>query len=249
MICGVGNLPDNIEATGKSALGLVGANSHDITWMVSQFIYTYGGELMDCTGEEILIGSLEAADGIDFYKNVLGNFAQEGWVEDTGVEVMEAFAAGDIAFEIQGPWGISDVWKKGFPFEVGVIPLSDIGVYSEVGPMMLSMVEGSHSNEAETFIRYMTSIESLEKIMEGEYEPKYDAYYPFRVPLRKDMESSAFFEKYPEFLSFIEGFKLPSINTPCEAWYEIQQNVYPDVLHRIMTDEISIEEGLKEVSQ
>ncbi len=236
--------------TDKKALGLVGANHHDVTWMVNQFIYTFGGELIDCDENEVLINSQESVAAIDFYKNKLGIHAQEGWENHTGVDVMEAFGNGEIAFEIQGPWGVSDIWKRGYPFNVGVLPLSRIGMYSEVGPMMLTIPESvEYKEESVTFIKYMIEVEHLEQIMDGEYVPKYDAYYPFRVPIRQDMQDSDFFRKYPEFLAFIEGFKRPSINTPCDQWAKIQEDQYAELLNDIMTGKRSIEAGLEEVGK
>ena len=38
--------------------------------------------------------------------------------------------------------------------------------------------------------------------MEGEYSREHDAYYPFRLPVRKDISKSMVFKKYPEVRSF-----------------------------------------------
>lgn len=221
--------------------------------MTNQFIYTFGGELIskgDDGSENIAIHSDESIKALDFYINDLGPYAQEGWQNHTGVDVMEAFGNGEIAFEIQGPWAVSDIWKRGYPFDVGVLPLDRIGMYSEVGPMMLAIAKSCEDPEAaQTFIRYMIEIDNLEKVMDGEYIPKYDAYYPFRVPLRKDMQTSTFFRKYPEFLAFIEGFKRPSISTPSDLWAKVQDEEYPRLLHEAMTGTISIESALEEVGK
>ncbi|MDA3845978.1 MAG: extracellular solute-binding protein [Vallitaleaceae bacterium] len=242
------------EKTHAAGIGLVGAKHHDLTWMVSQFIYSFGGSLVtvdsDTGQESISINSEQSIEALEFYINKLGIYAQEGWQEDTGVEVMEAFGTSRVAFEIQGPWGISDIWKRGNPFEVGVIPLSQLNMYSEVGPLMLSISKDSpYKDEAIDFIRYMIEIENLDKIMEGEYIPKYDAYYPFRVPVRKDMENSDFFKQYPEFYAFIEGFEMPSINTPSEEWAEIQDSTYPYYIHQAIIRNMIIEDALKEIEE
>ncbi len=239
-----------VSNTHMKGLGLVGADHHDLTWMLSQFIYSFDGKLVNLDNQGLFdgyaIGEAESIKAIDFYVNTLGKFAQEGWEEDTGVEVMEAFRNSEIAMEIQGPWGVSDIWKSGDTFEVGVISLEQIGMYSEVGPIVLTLSKDTDAmDEAIEFIEYMISVEALEKIMDGEYSPKHDAYYPFRVPLRKDMETSTFFRKYPEYLAFIEGFKLPSINTPSPEWVDVREDKYPYYIHQVILGDLSIEEAVE----
>lgn len=234
-------------STESSGLGLVGANHHDVSWMVNQFIYTFGGCLVN-EANQVEIYSQESINAIEFYKEDLGKFAQDGWQDHTGVNVLELFANQEIAFEIQGPWAVTDIWKLGKPFDVGVIPLNQIGMYSEVGPIMLSVSKKSeHVDGAMDFINYLESDIALEMILNGEYSPKYDAYYPFRIPIKENIAKTGFYEKYPEFLPFAQGFKRPSISTPSSQWAEVQNNIYPMILHQIMIDELTIDEGLKEV--
>ena len=131
---------DSVEQkTSAKGIGLVGADSNDVSWMVNQFVYGFGGRLVDSTGKKALINSAESTAAIDFYKNVLGAHAQSSWLNDTGTEVMKSFLNQEVAFEIQGIWGLTDVEKNGSPFEVGVLPLKQIGICSEIGPMMMAI--------------------------------------------------------------------------------------------------------------
>ncbi len=240
------------DNTGKKGLGLIGAESHDITWMMSQFIYTFGGCLAGCDTDgiqtEVMINSEQSYNAIDFYINELGAYAQDGWQEHTGEDVMDAFRVGEIAFEIQGPWGITDIWKSNAGFETGAISLAQMGMYSEVGPLMLSISKDSGDVEgAKDFVSYLLKKSTLERVMDGEYDDKYETYYPYRVPLRTDMESSAFFTRYPEFLVFIEGYEMPSINTPSSEWVSIYKNIYAYYMHIAATGEIDISEALQNI--
>ena len=54
--------------------------------------------------------------------------------------------------------------------------------------------------------------------MDGEYNADLDQYYPFRVPLRKDMADSDYFTAHPQFNAFVEGFEFPSIEVPSPDW-------------------------------
>ncbi len=233
--------------TNARGIGLVGADGNDVSWMVNQFIYGFGGRLVDESGTTVLINSPQAAAALDFYRNTLGMHAQPTWKDDTGAEVMKHFLNQEVAFEIQGIWGITDVQKNGAPFTVGVIPLREIGVCAEIGPMMLSLPAGMSregKEQAVGFIRYMISMEAQQAILNGEYSPERDTYYPFRTPIRMDMADTPIMQMNPEYQLFIEGFQNPSVDVPVPRWQEVKERYYGPGLHRVMTGEESIESFL-----
>lgn len=238
------------EKTEAKGLGLVGANHNDVSWMVNQFVYGFGSQLVDSSGKKVAINNERTKEALEFYLNHLGKYAQSTWKEDTGVEVMAAFRDQSVAFEFQGPWGLTDIEKNGNPFEVGTINLEKIGLKSEVGPMMLAIpknLSAEKQGEAVNFIKFMISPEAQEKIMDGEYSPEHDAYYPFRVPTRMDLTKELVFKKYPEYEPFLEGFKDPSIDVPVPKWQTVKDEVYAPNLHKVMLGEMSIEAFLKKV--
>jgi multiple sugar transport system substrate-binding protein len=236
------------EKTDARGIGLVGAASNDISWMVNQFIYGFGSELVNEEGTKVAINNEKSKAALEFYKNVLGKHAQPTWIEDTGIEVMEYFRKQEVAFEIQGIWGVTDILKNGSPFEVGIIALKNIGLHAEVGPMMLAVPESMSDEmkkEAIKFVNYMISKEAQEKIMNGEYSPERDAYYPFRTPIRIDMADSQIFRSFPEYLIFIEGFQNPSIDVPVPKWETIKNELYETGLHQVMNDDMTVAEFLE----
>ena len=236
--------------TNKAGIGLVGANHHDLSWMTTQFIHSFGGTLTNDDNTSITINSDYAKAGLDYYVNILGNCAQEDWENHTGVEVMESFKNQEVGFEIQGPWGITDIWKAGNPFDVGTISFTDLGGYSEVGPLMLAIqsdVSEEKIDAVKSFVDYMSSKQAMELIMIGEYSPKNETYYPFRVPVRKDMEDLQFFVMFPEFINFMDGFENPSINSPFASWTEIHELYYQPGLHEVVIGNLSIDDFLEQV--
>lgn len=238
------------ENTDAEGIGLVGANHNDVSWMVNQFIYGFGGSLVSADGTKVAVNSPNAKAAIEFYKNELGKYAQDTWTSDTGVEVMDYFRNQQIAFEIQGLWGVTDIWQNGKNFDTGVIPLEAIGLYPEIGPMMLSLqpqLSEEKKAAAIDFIEYLVSQKAQEMIMEGEYSPEHDAYYPFRLPVRKDISKSMVFEKYPEFSVFLSGFSQPSIDVPVPLWQNIKDKYYAPGLHSVMEGTLSVDEFLLEI--
>ena len=238
------------EKTGARGLGLVGANSNDVSWMVNQFIYGFGSSLVSDDGMAVTVNNEKSIEALKVYRDVLGPHAQPDWVNDTSVEVMEDFRTQKVAFEILGIWGVTDIAKNGAPFEVGILPLTKIGLCSEVGPMMLAIPVGMSDEgkaSAYDFMRYMISVEAQEEIMKGEYSPEHDMYYPFRTPIRSDMVDSQIFLSHPQYQTFIEGFQSPSIDVPVPAWQIVKEAVYAPGLHQVMTGNLSIEEFLTTV--
>lgn len=234
-----------IEAsTFASGIGLVGAKHNDVSWMVNQFVYGFGSSLVDVETGNVSVNNENSRQAILFYKEILGSYAQEDWQNHTGVEVMKYFLNQEIAFEFQGVWGLTDIYKNGRPFEVGIIVPSDIGIKSEVGPLMLSIPkEMSDENKAaaEDFIKYLISSEAQTKIMLGEYSPEHDMYYPFRLPMRVDLFDTLIKENYEAYLPFIEGMKNPSIDVPIAEWETVKSELYEDGLHRLMMGELNID--------
>ena len=80
--------------------------------------------------------------------------------------------------------------------------------------------------------------------MDGEYSPEHENYYPFRVPVRKDLANTLVFKKYPEYIPFLEGFKHPSIDVPVPKWELIKEQYYAPGLHQVMKSELSIDDFL-----
>lgn len=236
--------------TDACGIGLVGADHNDVSWMVNQFIYAYGATLVDDTGQKVLINTPKAENAILFYKDILGAYAQPSWQEDTGVEVMDYFRTGQIAFEFQGIWGVTDIDKNNNPFEIGVIPLDDIGLRPEVGPILLGISKNMPENMKKTsdhFIKFMISKEAQEMIFKGEFSPEHDTYYPFRVPMRKDIAEAMTSDEYSKFLPFLSGFDNPSIDVPISKWQIIKEKLYQSGLHKVFNSEQSVQEFLSEI--
>ncbi len=236
--------------TSAQGIGLVGAQHHDLSWMVNQFIYGNSGTLE--SDGQITISSEPAKTALHYYIDALGQHAQPSWHNDTGLEVMTHFRNGDVAFEIQGLWGVTDIEKSGAPFEVGILPLSSIDTNAEVGPLMLCVgntVTDEKLPVIKAFINYMISKPAQEAILFGEYSPEHDAYYPFRLPVRSDALSSDFLDAYPGFNVFIDAYNQPSIEVPSPQWMAVKASIYTDYLHQMVTGDLSIEEGLEKIQK
>ncbi|MBN4069771.1 extracellular solute-binding protein, partial [bacterium AH-315-G05] len=155
--------------------------------------------------------------------------------------------------QFQGPWGITDIWKNGNPFEVGAAPApaGPAGRASDIGPFMLSIpegVEGTKLDAANALIEFLGSKKGQEMIMMGEKGDD-GKYYPFRVPIRKDLADTDFFKDNPDFLVFIEGMKYPSISTPSPNWAKVETEIYRSQLNQVMIGKITPQEALDNIER
>jgi multiple sugar transport system substrate-binding protein len=236
-------------------IGLVGKQTYDITWMVNMFMAQAGAQLVKEDGNggyQVALNSPEGKKALKFYKKLVDEVAPPDTLTKDGGGVMADFRNQVVAMEFQGPWGITDIWKNGKKFEVSAapVPAGPAGKAADVSTYMLSVpkgVEGAKYDASLELIKYMGSKKAQETIMKGE---KVDGkYYPFRVPIRKDLADMEYLQEHPEFLVFIEGFQYPSISTPISAWTRIETEVYTSALNQIVSGKVSVEEGLEMIEK
>ncbi|SER83516.1 ABC transporter substrate-binding protein [Salipaludibacillus aurantiacus] len=237
-------------------LGLVGQQSHDITWMVNMFVHQAGAELVteDDNGDyKVALNTPEGKEALEFYKKLVDEVAPPDTVNKDGGEVMADFRNELVAMEFQGPWGVTDIWQNGNPFEVktAATPEGPAGAASELGPYMLSVpteLEPEKEAAAKQLIEYLGSKEAQEMIMLGE-QGEDGEYYPFRVPMRKDLADMEYFQENPEFLVFIEGLENPSISTPVESWLQVEEEIYQSLLNQLVTGNKTADEVLESLEE
>ncbi len=236
-------------------IGLVGKQHHDITWLVNMFVNQSGADIVKKEGDEykVALNSPEGKEALTFYKKLVNEVAPPDTATKDGGAVMADFRNEVTAMEFQGPWGITDIWQNGKPFEVSaaLAPAGPAGRASDLGPYMLSIpegLEGAKKDAAIKLISYLGSKDAQEMIMLGE-KGEDGNYYPFRVPMRKDLKDADYFKEHPEFLVFIEGLKYPSISSPVESWVKVEEEVYQAELNNLVTGEKSVDEVLKTVEK
>ncbi|MBN3525104.1 ABC transporter substrate-binding protein [Paenibacillus apiarius] len=234
-------------------IGLSGKQSPDITWMYGMFAAQAGAELVkENNGKyEVAINSPEGQQALEFYTKLLKETSPPDSLNKDGGAIMADFRNGVVAMELQGPWGVSDVWKSGSSFETGVaeVPAGPAGKATEVTAYLLSMpngVEGEKLEASKKLIKYLSSKPAQELIMKGE-KSEDGNYYPFRIPIRKDMADMQYFKEHPEFLVFQEGLKYPFTLFPIPEWSQVSDEVYQNALNQVVSGRISAAEGLKMV--
>jgi multiple sugar transport system substrate-binding protein len=236
-------------------LGLVGKQHPDIAWLASMFVNQSGAKLVEKDGDsyKVAMNSKEGKEGLEFFKKLVDEVSPPDTGNKDGGAVMADFRNGVVAMEFQGPWGITDIWQNGNPFEVSAapVPAGPAGRAADLGPYMLSIPDGLDEEKeaaAKKVIEFLASKPAQEMIMLGE-KGEDGNYYPFRVPMRKDLSEADYFKEHPEFLVFIEGLEYPSISSPIDSWARVQEEVYQSELNKLVTGAKSVDEVLKTIEE
>lgn len=242
------------EKTDAKGLGIAGMQNNDAIWMATPIIKSYGGEFItEEDGKQVMaINNDQGIKGLEIYQQIAKNY--DGAAEKNGGNVMEDFRNQKIAMEFQGPWGVTDIWKNNNPFEVSaaLIPAGPAGRFVDGGPYGIAIPASISDEKAEAaieFINYLQSTEAQAKIMEGEYDEKTDNYYPYRVPMRKDMKDSEYFVEHPELLVFIEGLEHVIDSFPSPEFNQIANEVITVELNKLASGETTPDQAAKTMEE
>ncbi|QGQ97698.1 extracellular solute-binding protein [Paenibacillus psychroresistens] len=234
-------------------IGLSGKQGPDLAWMYGLTAAQAGAKLVtEKNGQyEVAINSPEGIKALDFYTKLMKDTSPTDSLNKDGGAIQTDFRNQVVAMELSGPWGVSEAWKTGGKFEAGVaeVPSGPVGKATEVTTYLLSIptgVEGDKLAASEKLIKYLTSKPAQEMVMKGEVGED-GKYYPFRIPIRKDMADTQFFKDHPEFNVFMKGVEYPFILNPIPQWTKISDEVYQSALNQVVSGKISSAEGLKMV--
>lgn len=235
----------------RFGIGLSGKQGPDLAWMFGMFAAQAGASLVkeEDGRYKVALNSPEGIQALEFYTKLLKETSPPDSLNKDGGGVMADFRNQVVAMELQGPWGVPDVWKAGHPFEVGVaeVPAGPAGRATEVTAYLLSVpvgVEGDKLAASKKLIEFLVSKPAQEQIMKGEVGDDGN-YYPFRIPIRKDLADTAYFQDHPEFLVYQKGLEYPFTLVPVPQWQQVSDEIYQSVLNQVVSGSLSAEEGLR----
>lgn len=236
-------------------IGLAGKQSADLAWMYDLFAGQAGAQLVkQNNGQyEVAINSTEGIKALDFYTKLLKETSPPDSLTKDGGAIQTDFGNQLVAMELSGPWGVSTAWKTNGAFDAGVfeVPTGPAGKATEVTTYLLSVptgVTGDKLAASEKLIKFLSSKPGQEMVMKGEKGDD-GKYYPYRMPIRKDMEDTQFYKDHPEFKVFMKGIEYPMTLFPIPQWAQISDEVYTSALNQAVSGKISAADALKLVQE
>ncbi|KIL40852.1 hypothetical protein SD70_10460 [Gordoniibacillus kamchatkensis] len=234
-------------------IGLAGKQSGDLAWMYDLFAGQAGAKLVTQNNGkyEVAINSPEGIKALEFYTKLLKETSPPDSLNKDGGAIQTDFGNQVVAMEMSGPWGVGTAWKTNGAFEAGVaeVPTGPAGKATEVTTYLLSVptgVTGDKLAASEKLIKFLCSKPGQEMVMKGEKGDD-GKYYPYRMPIRKDMGDTQFYKDHPEFNVFMKGIEYPMTLYPIPQWAQISDEVYTSALNQAVSGKISAADALKMV--
>lgn len=136
----------------------------------SSLVWQNGGEIINADKTKTLLGTPEAAGGIQFLQDLIWKekiMADPALFAETG----DAFEQGKAAMEANGSWLVpthtAASQELGFTFGIAPLPAGPAGRYTSVNPTGAVVYQGSKAPDAAwEFVKYLASPGAQEQLMQ-----------------------------------------------------------------------------------
>ncbi len=132
----------------------------------SELVWQNGGEIISADHKTSLVGSDQAAAGIQFLQDLIW---KDKVMPDASITdaLGDAFEQGQAALEANGSWLVATHQAAGIDFGIAPLPKGPAGQATSINPTGLVVYKGAKNPEAAwTFVKYLTSPAAQTKIME-----------------------------------------------------------------------------------
>ena len=132
----------------------------------SSLVWQNGGEIMNADNTQTLLGTPEAAGGIQFLQDLIYKekvMAEPALFAETG----DAFEQGKAAMESNGSWLVPTHTAAGFDFGIAPLPKGPAGRYTSVNPTGAVVYQATKAPDASwEFVKYLASPAAQEQLMQ-----------------------------------------------------------------------------------
>jgi multiple sugar transport system substrate-binding protein len=155
------------DAAGKASQWGFYTESTDMENYWSSLVWQNGGDIISADHKTNLIGSDEAAGGLQFLQDLIWKDKimpdPAAWPADSG----DAFEQGKAAMESNGSWLVATHQAAGVDFGIAPLPKGTAGQATSINPTGAVVYKGTKNPEAAwAFVKYLASPEAQTKIME-----------------------------------------------------------------------------------
>ena len=155
------------DAAGKATQWGFYTESTDMENYWSSLVWQNGGDIISADHKTSLVGSDEAAGGIQFLQDLIWKDKimpdPAAWPADSG----DAFEQGKAAMEANGSWLVATHQSAGIDFGIAPLPKGSAGQATSINPTGAVVYKNSKNPEAAwAFVKYLASPAAQTKIME-----------------------------------------------------------------------------------
>ena len=209
--------------------------------LIAPVVRSYGGDLVDLASRKTLLGSPEAAAGMQFIYDMFvtdGSMPNEQQVASFG---WDPFLAGVAAMTLSGHWSVPDYSTTAFKWNIAPIPMGPTGRMTTVNSAgFVISATTSHPDEAFAFLQFATGTEGQTLA----------ASIGLAVPIRESVATSpAYLDQTSAAIDhglFVAALDYAQL-LPVFRGYEEWGAALGDTLNMVWTDQMTLTDGLVEV--
>lgn len=246
------------ENTDADGFAMVGGQTNATAWHAITILGGYDSFwLQGETGSEKMnINNPAGIAALTTIQQLAAAYTAAG--EKSGADGMDDFRSGRVAMQMQGPWGVTDVWKSGASFEVGAFPPpvggSSVQPYTGTTAIALTLPSSIKDQQkidaAKEFMRFLaTDEEAMTRIVKGEYDQGTDGYYLFRLPINTKFQNLAYIKENPVFTAYMNGFAFGRNNFPTPASAKLDSDLMQPTLNSLALGNITPEEAAQKLEE
>ena len=216
----------------------IGFETAPLFWL--PFLWSNGGGIISSDGENLILGSQNSIDSIQFYSNLRNSFHVAPTASEAGSMTMgQMFINQKIAMQINGRWAVPRYRKDlKFNWDIAQFPLGKKGSIVDADASGWSISKQcKHPETAWKFIKFMSNKKSIDKITET----------GLIIPARKDSANSDLFidtKNKPHnahvFLDIIKS----SFPTPASRNYNEISSIVSEALEPVWNGEKTAKETI-----
>jgi len=210
-------LTRDINSDGRiDQFAFTGAEGGWITWC--PFVWQNAGRVLDSFEDpkKCLIDQPETVEAIQFIADLINKYHCSPTAAQTEAQIgSQMFLTGKLAMALDGPWMFPVYQKAKFSWDVAPLPKHKRRANLALGSCFSVIKESKHKKEAYEYIKYLTSVESQQKLCEA----------GFSQPTRKStMQTFLQAPQSPKHAEvFIDALKYARLMPKMPQWNEIDR--------------------------
>ncbi len=224
-----------IATHGKgSAIAIAGTSAWDLIHNWAILLWSFGGDMLNENNTEAVFNSEAGVKAMKYYVDLVDKgLASEACAEYNQPQVDAAFANGDVAMAIMGPWNIADIKDQnpGLPYAVAEPPAGPAGRAAFSGGSNLVIRANAPNEEVEASKKWVNFLISDEVIID----------YTKNLTNMLPAKETAFADPYYEtdtMKVFKKSLAYATAYPPLVEWAEIEQAIVNNY-NNVLTDYVN----------
>ncbi|MBI3915366.1 MAG: ABC transporter substrate-binding protein [Chloroflexi bacterium] len=224
--------------------GLVGKQGHDQAWMIYNFMWQNGCDLMSPDDKTVALNNPACLEALKFYLK-LKDVAPPEATSTGGGELSAQFEGKRVAMWLLGPWVVASTLKNVPDIEVGtaILPTPKAKATTIGSGLLVIPSTEKNPDAAWKLIDYLTDTDPQMQILIPATK------FVFRLPVRKSLLNNKWFDENPLYKPFVESMAFGRVPIPTLKWGDIHNNIVQPEFNKAYAGTIKPEDALANIEK